>query len=677
MENYHESHDIGDSPPELGIDGTNAKNKKRKKGEDKEAPRHLATDAEEGAVLLDRLRTEAEAKGGTTREVLEHSLWQRIIPAPAERPKSAESKDSEKKEAEEREAALVGTATSEEREKEESEDAEQAEIGDEPVTQEAVVREVLSDDYPEIEPNNLKSAALEYIDEQLPTDTKEPAVETFRKSIRHDLAEAPEADVGSAEQPKIGAVIKKAFAEAAREQEFDEPDSGIEASEALNGTVDDKGPEAAERAHAASSEGLELDYEDDDDLSLTGRTARASSAAGGSASGAAGAPPGYGSGYFGPGSWAGGAGGVFGRRPAYAPAPHMETAIAEPETNPRNSIAGPLLLGAAIGYIIGRRGGRKRERKAAEARMLPLQEQLQVKEIEQRAVRAELAKKESQLRQMASEHAAALRASETTTQRIQTERQDFVRRQETMQAAPPKEAPPLPLFERIVETAPLAAAAGLTAEAARHAQSPDESSPAASETFLARTNEQAPLRTQSISERPSEVTQGGSGSRAETAALHVKPVEMMDRRELLEIADKIVDGDTTVAQAFKSSEIGEPSLRRIVAEFQRGGDVHMLLMAEKVKSSFERDPRLRTNALPSDLSLDAAAQIAALQDAQSPQHALSSGLPENEQLLEAPSRNPLLPEYELPKVPPALIFANVTAFIILAILFVVWFVFIR
>jgi hypothetical protein len=69
----------------------------------------------------------------------------------------------------------------------------------------------------------------------------------------------------------------------------------------------------------------------------------------------------------------------------------------------------------------------------------------------------------------------------------------------------------------------------------------------------------------------------------------------MKKSELLEFAAKIEVEGTTLRRMYEGNVIGEKALRRVVAEFLRGGNFKRKLRREIVEKEkdFERDPRLR------------------------------------------------------------------------------------
>jgi len=78
-------------------------------------------------------------------------------------------------------------------------------------------------------------------------------------------------------------------------------------------------------------------------------------------------------------------------------------------------------------------------------------------------------------------------------------------------------------------------------------------------------------------------------------AASAKRIETMSRAELLTISDKIMVDGTSLRQIYETHLIGEHGLRRLVAEYYRGGDLSQALRREILEREidFERDPAVR------------------------------------------------------------------------------------
>ena len=91
--------------------------------------------------------------------------------------------------------------------------------------------------------------------------------------------------------------------------------------------------------------------------------------------------------------------------------------------------------------------------------------------------------------------------------------------------------------------------------------------------------------------RPSE----NAGLEKIRALLTGKRIETVSRAELLAASEKIVIDGTSLRQIFETHLIGEHGLRRLVAEYLKGGDLRAALNHEinERELDFERDPALR------------------------------------------------------------------------------------
>ena len=385
------------------------------------------------------------------------------------------------------------------------------------------------------------------------------------------------------------------------------------------------------------------------------------------------------------------AGSFANRGAAYAQANMAATAAYElhDPAEDKNNALGAALLALGVGLWLGNRHGRKKATREAEKRHKPVVERLQKTELQVQAVRSKMASHESRLARAEYEHVKNLRAAESRAnaaeQRAAVNAQQVVQEHtgaRTAEAAPAGQ--PLaarPQFEKLAESVPLAAAAGIAAAESSVPRAADMV-PAA-ERPVAKPVEQVPSMPPGLREHPSENI--GSprfrvpeapppimAMRQEAAVPNQKPVEAMNQEELLAVADTITVGGETVKQIFKRKELSDTSLRRVIAEYQRGGDVKRVLDVEKVNSSYERDPQLRNHAQQDDQIAAAGASPTAATMSHYQQPTLPSGMDEDAQLLPPSSMHPLLPAHEESSVPTGLVIANVVAFIVLAILFIVW-----
>jgi hypothetical protein len=72
-------------------------------------------------------------------------------------------------------------------------------------------------------------------------------------------------------------------------------------------------------------------------------------------------------------------------------------------------------------------------------------------------------------------------------------------------------------------------------------------------------------------------------------------IETLSRAELLELSRQIAVETTSLRDVYETHLIGEQALRRIIAEYLQGGDIHHILQREILEHEidFERDPALR------------------------------------------------------------------------------------
>lgn len=85
---------------------------------------------------------------------------------------------------------------------------------------------------------------------------------------------------------------------------------------------------------------------------------------------------------------------------------------------------------------------------------------------------------------------------------------------------------------------------------------------------------------------------------AETTA--TKRIETLGRTELMELGEKIFIDGSNLRQMYETHLIGERGMRRLAAEYARGGDLHGALRYEvsQREMDFERDPVLRDVVVP-------------------------------------------------------------------------------
>lgn len=89
------------------------------------------------------------------------------------------------------------------------------------------------------------------------------------------------------------------------------------------------------------------------------------------------------------------------------------------------------------------------------------------------------------------------------------------------------------------------------------------------------------------------------------AVLNGKRIETLSRAELLHAADIILVDGTSLKRIYETHLVGEQGLRRLVAEYLRGGDLALAVRQEITEHEidFERDPALRDMSPLQDSSL--------------------------------------------------------------------------
>jgi hypothetical protein len=79
-------------------------------------------------------------------------------------------------------------------------------------------------------------------------------------------------------------------------------------------------------------------------------------------------------------------------------------------------------------------------------------------------------------------------------------------------------------------------------------------------------------------------------------------VETLSRAELLTFSELIAVETTSLRNVYETHLIGEQALRRLIAEYLQGHDIHAALQREILEHEidFERDPALRDNTVTAD-----------------------------------------------------------------------------
>ncbi len=129
-------------------------------------------------------------------------------------------------------------------------------------------------------------------------------------------------------------------------------------------------------------------------------------------------------------------------------------------------------------------------------------------------------------------------------------------------------------------------------------QAPPDFPPPPVEALPRRTEEERPIIPRPPLETPKV--------KAETplTGMHV---EALSQAELLDLASNIVVDGNSLRHAYETRMIGEHGLRRLVAEYERGGDMREALRREILEHQidFERDPAMRDLAVQDPASDDA------------------------------------------------------------------------
>jgi hypothetical protein len=381
-------------------------------------------------------------------------------------------------------------------------------------------------------------------------------------------------------------------------------------------TLDQSGPESAEENDKDQTPETERELGEDDEIAFDHTTeaapdddvaetepddsAGAGAGSGGSSSGGgrggssggggAGTPPlpptppgGFGSPGFpgGPGSVSPAVAGAFYNAAPAAAAPNRQRAgTAQQERLDEGNGAGPVLLAGIVGYLIGRRRGRIK----TEKRLLPIQKKLEKQVVD---MQWQIHAKEQKLRRVVAEQ---VRNKPVEVVRIQTEsiRERVVERTAALAAL--EQQPKLSQVaererERILDRQRAPEAHQLHGELKTHEHIGHmllaESAP------FKRPERQAPESAQAVERRLAT---------AEKVPLQTdKRVETMNRTELMELSEKIVVEGSSLRQIYESHLVGERGLRRLVAEYLRGGDIKRALRREIVEREidFERDPVMR------------------------------------------------------------------------------------
>jgi hypothetical protein len=245
---------------------------------------------------------------------------------------------------------------------------------------------------------------------------------------------------------------------------------------------------------------------------------------------------------------------------------------------------GPVIGAGLLGYLIGRRHGRKR----TERRLKPVQQKL---ESELKQVKSAASEKINQVRQLASEKLKERQRSQEnnrTQQELIAEQERKLKLQLTEQSA----------FRPEVALAAAGSAMPVaTIAMERYPQLSPDFNPSFSP------EQPADLGPERSSEQKSKSRQESATDKAEREEREAERLGKiirgeaitLSRTELEEISEKIAVEGTSLRNIYKSGLISERGLRYIVSEYLQGHDIKRAVTNEIVEKQrdFERDPILR------------------------------------------------------------------------------------
>lgn len=277
--------------------------------------------------------------------------------------------------------------------------------------------------------------------------------------------------------------------------------------------------------------------------------------------------------------------------------PEMSRRVANPATM--------ALFGGIIGYLIGRRRGRiKTERK-----LLPIQKKLE-KEVTD--LQWQIREKEDRLRRAAARKAQREGLLVTTAAATGSAAESALEsdKNPTISGEVPIDNTPI---ERTKEVNSLNSlqAEQLTLERQRAPEANQLHGTKAHEHLgqvllaagaAAAIAGRESLKSEKPELSPSRLEVSINENNPEAKLVADKSAETLTRQELMEVSEKILVDGNSLRQIYETRLIGERGLRRLIAEYQRGGDMQAALRREVVEHEidFERDPAMRDAALTED-----------------------------------------------------------------------------
>ncbi|HUA13053.1 MAG TPA: hypothetical protein VL989_00960 [Candidatus Sulfotelmatobacter sp.] len=110
----------------------------------------------------------------------------------------------------------------------------------------------------------------------------------------------------------------------------------------------------------------------------------------------------------------------------------------------------------------------------------------------------------------------------------------------------------------------------------------------------------------------SQSRESSHAKKEELAEVSGAKIDTLNRADLLSVSEDIEVEGSNLRQVFESKLVGENGLRRLIKEYLRGGDLQKALSHEILEREldFERDPKLRDQALFDASNMDAGQELA-------------------------------------------------------------------